>query len=517
MARRRLTRRTWLWGVAAAGGSAIAGLAALGLLDEEPSPPPLMPATSPKRVVVLGAGLAGMSAAYELTKLGHEVIVLEAQERPGGRCRTLRAGDTIIETDGTSQVAAFAAGQYFNPGPARIPHHHTVTLDYCRELGVAVEPFINSNEAALLYRRPGRGPLSGQPVRAGAVRADLRGYASELLAKSSRRDLLDRPLSTADTERLLEWLRREGGLTPDLVYRGSSRRGYRQPPGAGDAAGEVAAPYELSALLQAGFAERLGFADDIDQQATMLQIQGGTDRLALAFADRLSGRIRYGAVVQEIRRDGTGARVIYRLDGGMPEEERADVCICTIPLPVLRGIAADFSPQLQAAVAGVSYAPAVKIGLQFSRRFWEEDQHIYGGISWTDTPITQIWYPSHGFLSERGVLVGAYAYEGDARMFGRLAPDARVARALAEGGDLHAGYAAGFETGVSVPWQNLRYALGAWASYSAATRAQHYPTLIAPDGPFLLAGEHTSHLTGWMAGALAAGRRAAALVSERLR
>jgi monoamine oxidase len=89
---------------------------------------------------------------------------------------------------------------------------------------------------------------------------------------------------------------------------------------------------------------------------------------------------------------------------------------------------------------------------------------------------------------------------------GNLTPAERLDRALAEGRKVHPQYAQHFETGFSAFWQRVPYSLGAWATYSSADRARHYPVLTAPDGPVFLAGEHLTYLTGWMAGALASAR-----------
>ena len=141
----RLTRRQLLERIAATGGAGLAyeAMAALGLLA--------MPAqerfdlrgqVSSVRVVILGAGIAGLTVAYELGKLGYTCQILEARARPGGRVFTVRRG-TTSEEDGSSQICAFDEGLYYNPGAMRIPHHHRTALEYCRELGVAIEPFIN--------------------------------------------------------------------------------------------------------------------------------------------------------------------------------------------------------------------------------------------------------------------------------------------------------------------------------------------------------------------------------------
>src|SRR5207248_76072 len=105
------------------------------------------------------------------------------------------------------------------------------------------------------------------------------------------------------------------------------------------------------------------------------------------------------AAVTAIRREGDGVAVVYRIAAtGETATAQADYCICTIPLPVLAGIDADFSPTHRQAIAHINYLKAVKLAFQADRRFWE-DEEIYGGISWTTQDITQIWYPSTALQS----------------------------------------------------------------------------------------------------------------------
>jgi monoamine oxidase len=489
-------------------------MAALGLLHVAPAPPfKIAGRTDGRRIVILGAGLAGMCAAFELRKLGYDCVILEARTRAGGRCWTVRGGTEETELGGPRQVATFDGGLYLNPGPARIPQHHATVLGYCRDFGVAVEPFINVNEAAWCYTDSG--PLAGRRVRLREARSDLRGYASELLAKAIRTDALDRPLTDEDRERLRDWLAREGDLAPDLAYRGSSHRGYTTLPGAAGQPGTVADPYELSALLGAGFGNWFSLDYAFTRQMTMLQIVGGTDGIAKAFEQRTGPLIRYGSEVRAIRRAGTGVRIVYRDQQGAERLALGDACICTIPLPVLARIPADWSAEMRTAIASVSYTPTVKAGLQFSVRFWEEEDRIFGGISRTTAGVTQIWYPSSGFLGAKGILVGCYNYDRDAIELGRLAPADRLARVLAEGRTLHPQYDSAFETGFSVAWQRISYTEGGWAAYTGDQRDHFYPTLNQPDGPFYLAGEHLTYLTGWMEGALQSAHRVVGLLHAR--
>ena len=89
-----------------------------------------------KHVAILGGGLAGMTAAYELNKLGYRCTILEARNRAGGRVFSVRQGTTHQEGDRPPLTANFDAGLYYNAGPSRIPHHHQLTMQSCKELGV---------------------------------------------------------------------------------------------------------------------------------------------------------------------------------------------------------------------------------------------------------------------------------------------------------------------------------------------------------------------------------------------
>ena len=331
-----------------------------------------------------------MTVAYELGKVGYDCRVLEARARPGGRVFTVRRG-TVSEEDGPTQTAAFDEGLYFNAGPMRISHHHHTTLAYCRELQVPMEVFVPDCESAYLYQT--RGPLAGRRIRLREARADFDGYIAELLSKALSQTQLDQPLTAEDRDRVLAYLRRLGALDQQRQYRGSPRRGP-------DDQGRPSAPLPLRDLF--GGIPDFYVQTDWFSQPTMMQVAGGMDRLPAALAARLGNRIVYRAAVREIRQSERGVWVIYADADGRPRRVDADYCVCTIPLPVLSDLQKDLSPPVQSAIAAASYDGAGKIGLQFKRRFWEQDDEIYGGRSWTDQEIGQIIYPSHGFNTSKG-------------------------------------------------------------------------------------------------------------------
>jgi monoamine oxidase len=173
-----------------------------------------------KSVVILGGGIAGMTTALEMTRLGYSCTILEATARAGGRNLTIRANDVANEAD-SSQVCMFDFDDelYFNPGPARIPHHHEFLLGYCREFGVALEAFTNDNRAALLHSSTSFG---GQPQIARRVIADTRGNIARLLALAINQNALDQELSATDRENVLAMLRQFGDLGVADSYSGTA-------------------------------------------------------------------------------------------------------------------------------------------------------------------------------------------------------------------------------------------------------------------------------------------------------
>src|SRR6201991_691829 len=230
------SRRDLLSLIGAVAGSAamVHAMTALGFAAESGYKGPIKLEGDPKgaSVLILGAGLAGMTAALELRKAGYKVEVLEFNSRPGGRNWTLRGGDRFTELGGATQTCEFEQGHYFNPGPWRIPYHHHAVLDYCKQLGVALEPFVQLNHNALLH---GANAFGGKPQRIRDVKTDFQGQVSELLAKAANQGKLDGAVSREDKEILLQALKSWGALDKDYAYKANlisaEFRGFAKEPG----------------------------------------------------------------------------------------------------------------------------------------------------------------------------------------------------------------------------------------------------------------------------------------------
>jgi monoamine oxidase len=511
------TRRDFLWQVAGTGGyrATYLTMQAMGLIGTAAAAEPLAlekGAAHGTKVVILGAGVAGLSAAYELGKAGYDVAVLEARDRVGGRNWTIRRGARLDMTDGSRQVCEFDENLYFNAGPARIPSAHQAVLGYCRELGVALEVLVNTSRDALLHN-----PAAGKPVQMRQAINDARGEIAELLGKAVNRGALDEELTAADKERMAAFLRTYGDLSPDLVFRGSARSGYKTLPGAGEQVGVARDPIPFSTLLDLDMWTAMLFEEGFDFQATMFQPVDGMDRIPIAFAKKLGSVVRLSSEVKAIRRRGGGITVSY-LDKRSGKHSAIDAayCLVTIPLKVLARIPSDFSAAHQAAIGGVNYGNAIKIAWQ-SRRFWETDDHIYGGISWIKGPTQLVWYPSDRFFSPKGIILGAYVFranEADALAAKPLAEQLELSRAAVEA--LHPDRGRELEKPMAIEWAKVPLSLGIAARY-ASDQDANYGILSEPDGPFYFAGEHLSHVGAWQEGAMLSAHRAINMIDKHRR
>lgn len=505
------TRRELLHAIGVMGGASLLyqAMESMGHAAESQfkGPPKLSGARPGASVLVLGAGLAGMLAAIELRNAGYKVEILEYNNRPGGRNWSLYGGDTYTELGGASQQVGFAKGNYLNPGPWRIPYHHRTILHYCKAFGVALEPFIQLNHQALVHNSKAFG---GQPQRYRELAADWDGNVAELLAKAIDNKGLDSELRAEDRDRLKEALRDWGLLDKDMRYakglRTSRRRGYDRPLGGGvDAAPIASTPFAFGDLLDSNIGDIIAQHMESQHQTTMFQPVGGMGMIGKAFGKQVEGLVRYGAKVTKLDQQGGAVTATYTdLASGETRTARADYCVCTIPLGILSQIEVDASSGLLAAIAAVPYSNSVKVGLEMKTRFWEDDDAIYGGISYTDRPISMISYPSGGLHSAGpGVILGAYTFGAESYRFAGMSPEQRVQTALEMGSVFHPGrYKENFSNGVAVAWSRVPFTLGCCAQWNEATRKEHYQTLCAVDDRIVLAGEHASYVGCWMEGAL---------------
>ena len=480
------------------------------------SPPP-----ADTTVLILGAGVAGMVAAMELRDAGYKVRVLEYNGRPGGRNWTLYGGDSYTELGGATQHVQFDPGQYINPGPWRLPYHHRGILHYARRLNVALEPFTQVNYNAYVHSTNAYG---GKPQRYRQVQADFHGHVAELLSKCTRQNALDQTVSKEDREILMFALRDWGALDKNYEYKksvaSSMRRGFTVDPGGGiKSVPEPSEPAALSDLLQSRLWSAIGSGHNYELQSAIFQPKGGMGMIGKAMGKELGALIEYNCKVTRIQQGGAGVTVTYvdSRGGGQVRTTTAQWCICTIPTPILAQIPMNVGPKMKAAIDQLPYLAALKVGLQFKRRFWEEDDQIYGGHSYTNLPNALIGYPMWDYFSKgKGVLLGAYTFGRPAYIAASKSPEERIKDALAHGSQIHPQYMSEFENGVAVAWHRVPWTLGCQGAWTDESRSTHYNNLCTLDGRIVLASEHASRLPGWQEGSVTSALDAVSRLHARV-
>ena len=476
-----------------------AGLAAAGALVARPARAEVAVGRmarrgAPARVLVVGAGPAGLAAGYELTRAGHDVKILEARMRPGGRVYTMRE--------------PFSDGLYAEAGAMFFPDTHAHTLAYVKELGLRLDPFRQPSEWQLAYMRGRRFKYrDGEPVAwpyrltAEEERLGRRGMWRKYRPRSIFEELGD-PSAP--------------GWTPPRKYDSLSFVQLLKQNGASDEA-VAFLTHGWGALWGEGFetVSALAVLRDTWHQldsGERFRIRGGNDLLPKALAARLAERIHYGAEVTRIEQDARGVRVRARR-AGAGETHAADFLVCTLPFSVLRGVEVSppFSVGKRKAVAGLPYFSAARVSLQTRRRFWTDEG--LSGFASTDLGLGEVFDMTSNQEGPRGILQ-AYAGGREARRVGALTEAARLGFVLEGMERVFPGARAHFEGGASKCWDEDPHARGASSWYRPGQMAELWPHVATPEGRVHFAGDHTSAWIRWTNGALQSGQRAAREINE---
>lgn len=446
----------------------------------------------PKHVVILGAGLAGLSAAYELERAGHTVTLIERRKKPGGRVQTIRG---------------FDGGLYAEAGPVSFPSDHTFTWGYCEEFGLPVRPAFRigfdqiANVAGKRFRVPAGGgevPLDLTPQER---QAGVFGLAALYMGRLMRD--VGNP--------------RKGDWPPDSL-------GEIDSISCGQLLREAGASQAAIELIDASALGLLGFGLDsisamdavvteaIASGAPFHEIAGGNDQLPFAFRNRLRAVFRNKAIVRRIAQDETSVTVTYERKGNV-QTVTADRCVCTLPFSVLQEVEVTpaFSPEKALAIAELKLTPVTRTYLQFSSRVWELDRLDGYGI--TDLVIQNTYSPTVTQAGPRGLLA-SYAAGQRALDLAAMSEADRQRIVRKRMGSLFTGVGEAYETGTSYIWQDEQYVRGAYTYFQPGQMTTLLPIAQQPEGRVHFAGEHTSAWHGWMNGALESGNRAAAEVNE---
>jgi monoamine oxidase len=509
-----LTRRKFLQMVGATAGSAAVFnvLSAWGQvpMGGQTEPPKLDGNGEGTKVIVIGAGPGGSVAAWELVKLGYDVTVLEARDRVGGHVFTVRGGSKTEEYGHGEQVCDWPEGFWWDAGPSRIPFFHRSFFHYAKEFNIPLIDHNNLNTAAYIYMEGIDGPLNEKRMRVQEFQSDMGGYTAQLLAQAVDQNALDEALSDEDAELLKTYLINWGMIdSSDLTYTGSSRRGYDTVPDV-NSGGSFADPYMMDALLPFAASALqaaggyLGATASSTWQDTMVKPKEGVGQLyEEGFRKALGDRVRFNAEVTEIDQSEDGVTITYlNKETGETETIEGDYAMCNIPLSVLLKVRTRFSQEFTEAIRSVPYAMAVRMGIGYKRRFWEEDDWIYGGQSFTNIPeLGTLDYPDNDYGADGGVMLGMYVTGNNAAKISALSYEERVEVALTHGSKIHPQMRDEVISGFSVAWHLQPYSLGAWPSYTQRTRESAMPVLQEPDGRVYLVGEHLSNVNSWIEGA----------------
>jgi monoamine oxidase len=498
-----LSRREFIRRLSALGGG-VASSSAFATLGAVPE------TGRPLHVVVVGAGLAGLCAAYELERRGHRATVLEADAtHVGGRTRTLRFGD----------------GLYGEAGAMRIPTRHQITRKYVREFGLPLRKFILSNPKAFYFARGERQRIADAAKlnHLYDLREDERSKSPDdlwndsvvrtlkSLTASEQSDLASVTPSAArvralDQQSLLQ-LCEAAGLSDEAIEFMAVTQGQEMELTTG--ATETVREEWLEVWTQ-GFDE----------------IVGGTDLLASAFSARLRVKPKMRCEVIRLTQDMVKgkAAAIYR-EAGVERRAEGDFVLCTLPFSVLNRVIVEpewSGPKLR-AIRELNYDSSTKVLAVSNRRFWEQDEGIFGGGTFTDLPTGTTYYPSDNAVvmdarvsAGPGVMLASYTWGQGARRLASLPAESREKEVLRHLARVHPQLSMPgiVRRTASWSWDNHRYSSGAFAWFMPGQHSSLYRYVIAPEGRIHFAGEHASLTHTWMQGALESALRAVQQVLE---
>ncbi|HEX8890032.1 MAG TPA: FAD-dependent oxidoreductase [Pyrinomonadaceae bacterium] len=448
-----------------------------------------------KRIVIVGAGLAGMAAAYQLMESGHDITILEARTRAGGRVHTLRE--------------PFADGLHAEAGAMFIPDSHDLTMHYIKLFRIQLNMIPHQSRAINFYLRGKRFGsddtltinrllnLSPEENRLG-----LDGMTDKYLIPVLG-EMGDARSQSWPPERLKKYDRMT--YAQFLRMRGASDEAVR--------------------LLRLNDADLTG--DGVDAVSALMvlretalnyntvelyTVKGGTDLLPKAMAARLASKIRYGSPVVRIEQDAREVKVTYS-QAGATETLSTDYLICAIPFSILKEIevAPDFSAEKRRAIRELPYTSATRVYVQSRSKYWTSAG--LGVSAYTDLPVMAIVNSTLNQTGARGILESYMAGE-NARRVARMTESERLEFTATEMEKVYPGIRKNFEGGASVAWDEDRWARGAYAWFKPGQMTELLPHIARPEGRIHFAGEHTSSWPGWMQGAFQSGHRAAREINE---
>ena len=489
-------------------------------------------------------------AKYNPERLFDKMYVSEYKEDERRNPNAVKQVCTFMDDGWHPEREQSPVELFFNAGPGRMPSDHVELIKLCRETGVALEPYIFQSNYNLMQNDAF---AEGEPFVYNRVDYSLRGAVAEMMAELVKRGLVVEGLAPDRKQQMLEMLQVFGDLNVDYRFKGSGRVGYSHLPGGWRDAPVKKEPMALGEILNSGFVgggnpetspgSYIFNADNIDWQNSLMQPVGGMDRVwqrlllqeVPAAAVRMRNddprgnelKTRQSRFVGDLvfleheitsMNDVEGenqVRIDYQFrnsQGGIERgSEVADYCISTMQPQLVAKVNSALPQSFKDSLMRVKQTSAIKVGWQTLYRFWEQENNIYGGISWTTDPIGQIWYPSEDFNARTAAITGAYNRGPAADEFGKLDQGHRLDVALRGGEKLHPGFAKKVyrDRGLTVAWQYMPFQVGGWASDTAYEQPEVYAEITnPPPSRIYLAGDTWSYLPGWQEGAITAAYEA---------
>lgn len=440
-------------------------------------------AGTPRRVVVVGAGLAGLTVALDLRRTGWDVVVLEARRRVGGRVLTERG--------------RFRAGQHAELGGESIDDNHHAIRALVAEYGLhtAARP-PGRDERATVYRHGRRGGAAAYVARRGGrVLEDYDRYYASIDRLGALVADPARPESTPHAARYdgrsladhLDALR----LVPEarwLVEREET-------------AEYAIDPRSLSLLFV--MQQAAVVADVPDSAVETMRIAEGNDALPAAMAAALGGAVRLGAPVTRVEVRPEHVRVHTAHDA----VDCAHV-VLAVPPPVARRI--EFVPALPhtaaAALHHVDLGPAVKVLQQYPERFWRGDDA--SGVVVAGLPFSIAWDATDSVPGPEGILT-TFTTGRRGAAFARLDASTRTRAVNRQLVEVFGPIATSPLATATEAWPDERYTRGGYAFFAPGRFLATWPVLHASHRRLHFAGEHTETLAGYMESAVRSGHRVA--------